>query len=215
MARLPKTLQNLAQHLSRLPGLGPKSAERVALHILTLPDEDADGLTTAVSEMRRSLKTCRTCFGLAEAKQETGQPESTQAPECDVCSDPSRDLSTICVVESPLDVFVIERGGEYRGIYHVLGGALSPAEGVYPSDLKFAELKARCEPGDVREVIVATNLTLEGDSAALYISELLLGLPVSVTRLARGLPGGSALAYADDETLAGALKNRYKISESN
>jgi recombination protein RecR len=214
MARLPKTLANLAQHLSRLPGLGPKSAERVALHILTLPEEEALALVSAVSEMRESLKTCRTCFGLAEAKQ-TSAKDAQEAPECDVCSDPTRDKSMICVVESPLDMFVIERGGEYRGVYHVLGGALSPAEGVYPSDLRFAELRARCEAGDVSEVIVATNPTLEGDSAALYMSEMLKGVQVSVTRLARGLPGGSALAYADDETLAGALKNRYRISESN
>jgi recombination protein RecR len=194
----PAPLSRLVAELSRLPGIGQRTAQRLAFHILRAPDEETTALATAIREVKEKVGLCERCFNLAEG------------PLCRICSDSSRDQTVICVVEEPADVIPIERTHEYRGLYHVLGGALSPIDGVDADDLKIAELVRRVEAGGVEEVLVATNPTTTGEATALHIAELLRG-SARVTRLASGLPVGADLEHADEVTLGKALAGRRSL----
>ena len=191
-------ISRLISELSRLPGIGQRTAQRLAFHILRAPDEEAATLAAAIQEVKDKVGLCEECFNLAEG------------PRCRICADPDRDRSTICVVEEPADVIPIERTHEYRGLYHVLGGALSPIDGVDAEDLKIGELLRRVEGGQVREVVLATNPTTTGEATALHIAERLRG-EVSVTRLASGLPVGADLEHADEVTLGKAFAGRRSL----
>jgi recombination protein RecR len=197
-------IQRLVTELGRLPGIGQRTAQRLAFHILRLSDEDALALADAIREVKAQIGLCEVCFNLAEG------------PRCRICQDERRDTAVICVVEEPQDVIPIERTHEFRGRYHVLGGALSPIDGVDPEDLKIAELYARVEeapPPGVREVVLATNPTTTGEATALHIAEALRerAPDVAVTRLASGLPVGADLEYADEVTLGKALSGRRAL----
>ncbi len=191
-------VQRLITELGKLPGIGQRTAQRLAFHILRAPDEEAAALATAIREVKEKVGLCEECFNLAEG------------PRCRICADSSRDRTTICVVEEPADVIPIERTHEYRGLYHVLGGALSPIDGVDAEDLKIAELEHRVEGGEVREVVLATNPTTTGEATALHIAERLRGR-VAVTRLASGLPVGADLEHADEVTLGKAFAGRRSL----
>ena len=195
----PAPLSRLVAELSRLPGIGQRTAQRLAFHILRSEDSDALALGDAIREVKEKVGLCEVCFNLAEGKR------------CEVCSDPRRDRSLICVVEQPADVIPIERTHEYRGLYHVLGGALSPIDGVDPEDLKIAELVRRTDGGEMREVVLATNPTTTGEATALHIAELLRDR-VTITRLASGLPVGADLEHADEVTLGRALSGRRALA---
>jgi recombination protein RecR len=194
-------VQRLITELSRLPGIGGRTAQRLAFHLLRAEEEDALALADAIREVKARIGLCQVCFNLADG------------PKCRICEDERRDTALICVVEEPGDVIPIERTHEYQGRYHVLGGALSPIDGVDPEDLKIAELFARVEEGGIREVVVATNPTTTGEATALHIAdELRERSPgVAVTRLASGLPIGADLEYADELTLGRALAGRRAL----
>ena len=194
----PGPIQRLVTELSRLPGIGQRTAQRLAFHILRADDEAAFGLADAIREVKEKVGLCEECFNLAEG------------PRCKICDDPRRDRTLICVVEEPADVIPIERTGEYHGLYHVLGGALSPIDGVDPSDLKISELVARVEAGGVDEVVLATNPTTTGEATALHVAELLRG-KAQITRLASGLPVGADLEHADEVTLGRAFAGRRAV----
>lgn len=196
-------VQELIDELGRLPGVGPKSAQRIAFHLLKLPAEDALRLARAISVVKETVSWCRRCFNVAEGGDEA---------ECDLCRDPRRDASLICVVEEPRDLVAVEKTGEFRGRYHVLQGAISPIDGVGPDQLRIRELLARIDAEGVVEVIVCTNPNIEGDATALYLASLLKPLPVKVTRIASGLPVGGDLEYADELTLGRALEGRRELS---
>lgn len=200
---LPEPLQNLIQAFSRLPGIGPKTASRLAFFLLRAPDEISQDLAEALKALKSQTGDCPICFNI------TGAGRSA----CEICADPERDPSLVCVVEEPLDVLALERTAGYRGHYHVLQGALSPIEGIGPEDLKIRELIERVKRGGVREVILATNPSVEGDATAMYLSRLLAKLGVRVTRLARGLPVGGDLEYADPNTLLRALAGRQEMDQ--
>ena len=189
----------LIEALHRLPGIGPKSAQRLTYYLLRAPEAEARALAEAIVELKEKITLCSTCQNV------------TEADPCGICASPQRDQSTICVVEEPLDILAVERTHGYRGLYHVLHGVISPVDGVGPEDLKLNELVARLRNGAVQEVIMATNPNLEGEATAMYVSRLLSPLDVRVTRLARGLPMGADLEYADDLTLARALENRQEV----
>lgn len=191
-------IQRLIAELGKLPGIGQRTAQRLAFHILRAGDDEALALADAIREVKQQVGLCEVCFNLAEG------------PRCRICADERRDRSLICVVEEPQDVIPIERTHEYRGLYHVLGGALSPIDGVDPEDLRIAELVARVEAGDVAEVVLATNPTTTGEATALHLAELLRDR-VEVTRLASGLPVGADLEHADEVTLGRALAGRQAI----
>jgi recombination protein RecR len=194
-------VNRLITELSRLPGIGQRTAQRLAFHLLRVPDEEALGLAEAIREVKETVGLCEVCFNLAVG------------PRCRICEDARRDDAVICVVEEPSDVIPIERTNEFHGRYHVLGGALSPIDGVDPEDIKLAELFQRVEGGEVREVVVATNSTTTGEATALYIAEELRDRApqVAVTRLASGLPVGADLEYADEITLGKALRGRREL----
>jgi recombination protein RecR len=199
-------VRRLMTELAKLPGIGNRTAQRLAFHILRAPDEDAAGLAEAITEVKQKISLCEICFNL------------TDEVRCRICQDPRRDQALVCVVEEPSDVIPMERTHEYHGVYHVLGGALSPIDGVDPEDLKIAELLARLdavqEAGEaVREVVLATNPTTTGEATALHVAELLRERfpALSVTRLASGLPVGSDLEYADEVTLGKALAGRRAL----
>ena len=189
----------LIEALHKLPGIGPKSAQRLTYYLLRVPEAEARALAQAIVELKEKIILCSVCQNVTEENP------------CGICSDGQRDQSTICVVEEPLDTLAIERTGGYRGLYHVLHGVLSPMEGIGPDDLKLNELVARLRNGSVKEVIMATNPNLEGEATAMYVSRLLVPMGVRVTRLARGLPAGADLEYADDITLARALEHRQEV----
>ena len=194
----------LIESFSRLPGIGPKTAQRLTYHLLRAPDAEARALARALVAVRDEVVFCECCFNISDA------------PVCPICRDPGRDEGRLCVVEEPLDVLAIDRTGEYRGRYHVLHGAISPIDGIGPERLKIRELLARvdeaaAEGHRVEEVILATNPTLEGEATAMYLNERLEGHVDSVTRIARGLPVGGDLEYADDVTLIRALQGRRAI----
>lgn len=192
-------VQRLIDELSRLPGIGSKSAQRLAFHILAVEKPDALRLASAISDMREQVTTCQRCFNVAAGDL------------CAICRNQRRDDTIVCVVERPQDIVVVERTQEYRGRYHVLGGALSPINGVGPGQLRVEELRARLEPEGVEELIVATNPTVEGDATAMYIAREFKPLGLRVTRLASGLPVGGDLDYADELTLGRALAGRSEL----
>jgi recombination protein RecR len=194
-------VNRLITELSRLPGIGQRTAQRLAFHLLRVPNEEAFALSEAIREVKEKVGLCEVCFNLADA------------PRCRICTDEQRDHSIICVVEEPADVIPIERTHEYRGVYHVLGGALSPIDGVDPEHLKLAELVKRVAAGGVNEVVIATNPTTTGEATAFYIAEALrdLDTEVAVTRLASGLPVGADLEYADEVTIGRALAGRRSL----
>ena len=194
-------IQRLITELGRLPGIGGRTAQRLAFHVLRASPEEANALADAIREVKEKVGLCEVCFNLAEG------------PRCRICQDPRRETETICVVEEPQDVIPIERTHEYRGAYHVLGGALSPLDGVDPEDLRIAELLARVRGGGVREVVLATNPTTTGEATALHVADALHreSPDVAVTRLASGLPVGADLEYADEVTLGKALLGRRAL----
>jgi len=194
-------VNRLITEFARLPGIGQRTAQRLAFHVLRLPSEEALPLAEAIREVKDTVGLCEVCFNLAVG------------PLCRICQDERRDGEVVCVVEEPSDVIPVERTHEFSGRYHVLGGALSPIDGVDPEDLRIEELARRVEDGDVREVVVATNSTTTGEATALYIADLLRerAPDVAVTRLASGLPVGADLEYADEITLGKALKGRLKL----
>lgn len=192
-------VQSLIDELGRLPGIGPKSAQRIAFHLLKLPTEDAVRLATAIREAKERVRFCERCFNVADE------------PLCGFCSDDRRDGSVICVVEESRDIVAVERTGEFRGRYHVLLGAMNPLEGIGPEQLKIRELLARLGPEGVEEVIVCTNPNTEGEVTAMYLARMLKPLGLRVTRIASGLPVGGDLEYADELTLGRALEGRRTI----
>ena len=197
-------VQALIDELGRLPGVGPKSAQRIAFHLLKIPADDANRLATAIREAKARVQFCRRCWNVAE-------PGEDGTALCPICADPRRDASVICVVEESRDVVAIERTGGFRGRYHVLLGVINPLEGIGPEHLKVRELVARLEPEGVQEVIVSTNPNTEGEVTAMYLARLLKPLGVQVTRPASGLPVGGDLEYADELTLGRALEGRRAI----
>ena len=198
----PGPIQRLITELSRLPGVGQRTAQRLAFHILRADDADAFALADAIREVKERVGLCEVCFNLAEESR------------CQICQDGRRDRSLICVVEEPSDVIPIERTGEYRGLYHVLGGALSPIDGVDPGDLRIDELVRRVDDGGVSEVVLATNPTTTGEATAHHIAELLRDR-VTITRLASGLPVGADLEHADEVTLGRALSGRQALASQD
>jgi len=190
-------IQRLIEEFRRLPGVGAKTAARYAFAVLNLSSEDASKFSEAILGAKRDIHKCSVCMGL-----------SASEAECEICSDPSRDKSVICVVESPKDVMVMEKVRGYRGLYHVLGGALSPLDNVTPDDLSIGELVSRVENGEVAELIIATNPTPSGDTTAAYLARILESYPIKVSRLAYGIPVGGDIEYADEATLYRAMEGR-------
>ena len=199
MQYFPAALQNLADQFARLPGIGGKTAQRLAFHVLSLPLEDAQEFADAILEAKKTVHTCPECQNLTDREL------------CPICADDNRDHSLICVVAEPKDVIAMERSREFRGIYHVLHGVISPLNHVTQDDIRIRELLIRVGSGEVREVIMATNPDTEGEATAMYISRLLRPMEVKVTRLAYGVPVGSQLEYADEVTLSRALEGRQEI----
>jgi recombination protein RecR len=196
---LPEPLARLVEHLSRLPTVGPKTAQRLAFHVLRMPEPEVRALAEALVEAKARTRPCSVCFHL------------TDTDPCEICTNPSRDRSVLCVVEDSRDVVALERAREFKGRYHVLQGAISPLDGVGPEDLRIRELLDRLRTGEVKEVILATNPRVEGDATALYLARLIRPLGVRVTRIAHGLPVGGDLEYADEVTLAKALEGRREL----
>ena len=199
LATYARPVERLITELSKLPSIGPKSAQRIAFHVVRGRPDDARALAEALREVKERIRPCRRCFNLTESE------------ECDICRDARRDQTVICVVEDPYDIGPMERTGEYRGLYHVLGGALSPLDGIEPEDLRIAELVERVEKEGTREIVVATNPTTTGEATALFIAQELKEGPVRVTALASGLPVGGDLEYADEVTLGRAFAGRREI----
>ncbi|MFA5148771.1 MAG: recombination mediator RecR [Candidatus Omnitrophota bacterium] len=195
-----KTMEKLISEFTKLPGIGPKSAERIVMHILKSPRENAASLSDSIIKLKDTIGFCRNCFNLSEGDV------------CHICGDPQRDKATILVVESPKDILAIERTGSYRGLYHVLLGAISPLDGMGPDDLKIKELLRRIKSDKIKEVILATDADTEGETTALYLSQVLKHQGVKTSRIAYGLPVGSHLEHADQATLERALEGRNQIS---
>lgn len=193
------SLENLAARLNRLPGIGIKTAQRLAYHILDLPEEDVEGLSSALLDAKRRIRYCPVCGNFTEDEL------------CSVCADAKRDGSVICVVENARDVSFMERMREFRGKYHVLGGTLSPMDGVGPEDIRIAELVERVKTGEVKEVILATDPDVEGEATAAYIAKRIKPLGVKTTRIAHGIPIGGDLEYVDEMTLYKAMENRREV----
>jgi recombination protein RecR len=197
MPILPKSINQAIEELSRLPGIGPKSAARIVFYLLSKPSSDVKELGKSIEMLKENLKTCSVCFNWAEDDP------------CEICKSDSRDQSVLCVVEEPLDVVALERAG-FKGVYHVLGGVISPINGIGPDDLRIAELieRIRKNSDKIKEVILATNPSLEGEATAVYIAERIKSPKIKITRLARGLPVGGDLEYADELTLSRSLEGR-------
>lgn len=195
-----RTMEKLILEFTKLPGIGPKSAERIVMHILKSPRENAVALSEAIVKLKDTIGFCKNCFNLSEGEV------------CHICDDPARDKTTVLVVENPKDILAIEKSGVYTGLYHVLLGALSPLDGVGPDGIKIKELMRRIKSDKIKEVILATDADTEGETTALYISQLIINQGVKTTRIAYGLPVGSHLEYADQATLAKALEGRNQIS---
>ena len=195
----PEPIGRLIEAFHKLPGIGPKSAQRLAYHILRAPEQDARALASALTEVKERIKFCSVCLNI------------TESDPCSYCQDSRRDHSIICVVEQPLDLMALERAGGFRGLYHVLHGVLNPMDGIGPEDIHIRELVTRLQSGEVKEVIMATNPSLEGEATSMYIQRLVGPSGVKVTRLARGLPSGADLEYTDDVTLARALEGRREL----
>ncbi len=199
MKHYAEPLARLIDEFAKLPGIGPKSAQRLAFYILNAPPDVANNLAAALTEVRQQIKYCAVCGNL------------TDVDPCSVCSDTARNQSVICVVEQPRDVIAFEKTGKYNGLYHVLHGALSPLAGVTADDLNIKSLLKRLQDDRVKEVILATNSSVEGDTTAMYLTRLLKPLGIKVTQLAQGLPVGADLEYTDEYTLAKALQGRYEL----
>jgi recombination protein RecR len=193
-------VQDLIDELGRLPGIGPKSAQRIAFYLLKAAPEDAGRLARAITTVKEKVSWCRRCFNISETE------------ECGVCSDPRRDATVVCVVEEPRDVIAIEKTREFRGRYHVLQGAISPIDGIGPDKLRIRELLGRIQNEGIEELILCTNPNIEGDATAMYLTALLKDLPVKVSQLASGLPVGGDLEYADEITLGRALEGRRIVA---
>lgn len=199
MAQLTESVARVIDEFAKLPGIGRKSAERLAYHLLRVHKTEALGLADAIRDVRENVRYCQQCFNLSEGEL------------CTVCRDPKRDQTQLCIVEQPRDVMALEQAATFRGLYHVLLGRIAPLEGIGPDQLTIEQLVERVRKGEVREVIMATNPTVEGDGTALHISNLLSEYPVNVTRLARGITTGSILEYTNKEILADALSGRQKF----
>lgn len=196
MTQLPASIERLIGELAKLPGVGRKTAQRYAFHVLKARPEDVDALVMALRELREHIRPCAVCFNLADSEL------------CPICADPRRERTTVCVVEDAINVLALERTHAYRGVYHVLGGALSPLKDVGPEALRITELVERVRKDGLREVILATSPNVEGEATAVYLARLLKPLNVSTTRLAQGLPAGASLEFTDDVTIQRALENR-------
>ena len=194
-----ESLNKLIEEFGRLPGIGPKSAERLAFHVLKAGSTEALGLAEAIRAVKTNIKRCKVCYNLSEG------------PLCQICSDARRDKSVICVVEQPKDLISLEKTGTCKWVYHVLGGHIAPLDGIEPSDLTIDKLVERVRAGGIKEVVMATNPNLEGDGTSLYISSLLRPLGVKITRLARGLPSGSTIEYASGKILTDAITGRQQL----
>jgi recombination protein RecR len=199
MSTFPKPVAKLIDELSRLPGIGSKSAQRLAFHLLNVEEDDAVRLSESILEARRKIKYCSQCFNM------------TDVDPCAICANAKRDQKLLCVVESPKDVIAMEKTKEFPGLYHVLHGAISPIDGIGPEDIRLRELIIRLQSAPVEEVILATNPTIEGEATAMYISKLLSATDILVTRLAHGIPVGGDIEFADEVTLAKALSGRRKL----
>lgn len=200
-AAMPRPVGRLIEAFARLPGIGPKTASRLTYYLLRAPEGESKELAEALGEMRTGTDMCTICFNIT----------ITDVNPCAVCTDENRNPTMVCVVEEPLDVLAIERTGLFNGRYHVLHGAISPVEGIGPEDLRIAELVTRVSQGEIEEIILATNPTLEGEATVMYLKRQLEGYPVRLTRLARGLPSGGDLEYADVTTLSQALEGRREV----
>ena len=199
MANYAKSLNKLIDEFAKLPGVGPKSAQRLAMHVLKGSLEEAKALALSIVKAKQSIQNCKICHNLTEEQL------------CPVCQDQRRDRSTICIVEEPRDVLALEKSGSYQGLYHVLMGAISPLDGIRPEDLKIRELLLRLKQNRVKEIIVATDSDAEGEATALYLGKLLKPLGVKITRIACGIPAGGNLEYADQATLGKAIQGRQEV----
>lgn len=200
MAKLPKSLERLIQELQKLPGIGRKSAERIALYLLGTPPDEVQALTRAITQLKEKVRYCPQCFNITEDEL------------CDICSDTQRDRSKLCVVETVIDIIVIEKSGAYRGLYHCLQGRLSPLEGITHKDLRIEELKKRIQDSkELKEIIIATTTGLEGEATATYLAEQLKPFGKKITRIGLGLPSGGSLEFADPLTLRKALESRQPL----
>ena len=198
-SKTAEPIARLIEELNKLPGIGPKSAQRLTYYLLQAPPEKAESLAKALLNLKQSLKLCSICFNI------------TDLDPCALCSDPERDRGRICIVEEPTDILALERTRKFNGLYHVLHGVISPADGVGPDELKIADLMNRLQNGNITEVILATNPNTEGEATSMYLYSIISPLNIAVTRLARGLPYGGDLEYADDVTLSRALEGRQQI----
>ena len=199
MQHYPESIRRLIRNLSKLPGVGEKTAERLAIHILKRPLSEAEQLAESIATVKRKVQLCSMCFSLSDSEV------------CHICRDSARDPSMICVVEQPADMIAIEKSSAYNGLYHILGGALSPMDGIGPEELRVAELVHRIAAGSVKEIILATGTSVEGESTAAYLSQRLTGSGLKVTRIASGVPVGGDLKYVDQMTLKCALNSRYDL----
>lgn len=199
MSYYPLSLTNLVKNFSRLPGIGEKTAERLAMHILRMPRRDAEQLAQSIREVKDRIKLCSLCFALSDHDV------------CQICSNDSRDHTLVCVVEQPADMIAIEKSGAFKGVYHILQGVLSPMDGVGPDDIRIRELEARLKSGRVKEIVLATSTMVEGEATASYIAERLTPFAVRVTRIATGVPMGGDLKYVDQLTLRKAMETRNAV----
>ncbi|TFG98666.1 MAG: recombination protein RecR [Calditrichales bacterium] len=195
----PVALENLITHLNQLPGIGKKTAQRLAIHILKEEDENADQLANAILQVKRHIHLCKYCFNI------------TETDICRICDSSRRDRSTICVVEDIVDIFAIENSNEYSGLYHVLGGVISPLSGITPGDLRFSELLTRAESPEVREILLAINPSTEGEATMIYISKIFASSDKKITRIASGIPLGSHLEFVDNATIGRAILSRREV----
>ncbi|RLC18302.1 MAG: recombination protein RecR [Deltaproteobacteria bacterium] len=199
MNHYPPSILNLIQNLSKLPGIGEKTAERLAMHILRSPRKDAEQLASSITELREKARLCSMCFALSDTEI------------CRICSNPERDTTQLCVVEQPAEMVAVEKSDAFKGLYHILQGALSPMDGIGPDKIRIRELLARVQKGQVREIVLATNTNVEGEATASYIAEQLQNYPVKITRIASGVPIGGELKYVDQVTLRRAMETRHSV----
>jgi recombination protein RecR len=195
----PLSILNLIKNLAKLPGVGEKTAERLAMHILRYPLKEAEQLAASILDIRQKVRICSLCFALSETET------------CHICCDPSRNSSLLCVVEQPADMVAIEKSGSFKGLYHILSGVLSPMNGVGPDNIKIRELMDRAREGKIKEIILATGTNVEGEATASYIAQCLIKYPVKVTRIASGVPIGGDLKYVDQVTLKKAMETRHEV----
>jgi len=199
MNHYPQSILNLIQSISKLPGIGEKTAERLVLHLLRAPKSEAEALSRHILDMKERVRLCEMCFALSDNAR------------CDICRDPSRDTRSLCVVEQPADMVAIEKSGAFKGLYHILQGVLSPMDGVGPDDIRIKALLSRVAAGEIEEVVIATGTSVEGEATAAYIAEQLAGYPVKVTRIASGVPMGGDLKFIDQVTLKRAMEKRHDL----